>query len=376
MHRTTIAKYTKLSSEELKNSAKDPQSCVAVVQAMEYLGIRPRDCANIATGVRRCVTDRIGRYHSKVSGIILGYAKIRIENTLSAFRADSPYLHVRATIDYYVFQPRIGSTLRGTVNYVSKEFVSAMMYKVFNATVKLNKKPEFKINPGREISFIINACDMKSEIPIIDGELVLNNAVQAVGCKEDRASESYTKHQAEAVEKQNHSTHNEEDQLTQEDESTQSDQLVQEDHLAHEIKEIKQEKDVTKSKKKRKVREPEETNNTAVNGDHDLQNGSGESLEDGNDELLQSLFEDMFGNADEEPSASKMRKHKSKSESTSKKKPKLNGRTIESYMPVDSAEEGRSTASVSNGTLKRKKLRFDPNDTIKYVKSEPMEDDN
>uniref|UniRef100_A0A182JUN9 RPA43 OB domain-containing protein n=1 Tax=Anopheles christyi TaxID=43041 RepID=A0A182JUN9_9DIPT len=176
MHRTTIAKFTKFSAEELKKSLADPLSCVVAVQLNEILSLRPRDCEHIVKGVRRCVTDKIGRYHAKVNGIVLGYAKIRVDNALSALRLDSPYLHVRATIDYYVFRPQIGSTLRGTVNYVSKEFVSAVIYRVFNVTVKLgtNANQKHKIKKDTEISFTVKSCDMKSELPVIEGELVLN----------------------------------------------------------------------------------------------------------------------------------------------------------------------------------------------------------
>ncbi|XP_053678954.1 probable DNA-directed RNA polymerase I subunit RPA43 [Anopheles nili] len=179
MHRTTIAKYTKFSAAELQKSVTDPLSCVAAIQSNEILSLRPRDCEHIVKGVQRCVTDKIGRFHMKVNGIVLGYAKIRVENTLPAIRLDSPFLHVRATVDYYVFQPCLGSTLRGTVNYVSKGFVSAMIYRVFSVTVKLgviaNKKNT--IEKGSQIAFIVKSCDMKSEIPVIEGELVSDEIV-------------------------------------------------------------------------------------------------------------------------------------------------------------------------------------------------------
>lgn len=179
MHRTTIAKYTKFSAEELQKSTADPLSCVAAVQLNEILSLRPRDCEHIVKGVKRCVTDKIGRYHAKLNGIVLGYAKIRVDNAPSALRLDSPYLHVRTTIDYYVFQPRIGSTLRGTVNYVSKNFVSAVIYRVFNVTVKLGQQTArlHALKNGSDISFTVNSCDMKSELPVIEGELVLNGVI-------------------------------------------------------------------------------------------------------------------------------------------------------------------------------------------------------
>uniref|UniRef100_A0A182J4P3 RPA43 OB domain-containing protein n=1 Tax=Anopheles atroparvus TaxID=41427 RepID=A0A182J4P3_ANOAO len=308
MHRTTIAKYTKFSAEELKKSANDPLSCVTEVQSNEILSLRPRDCEHIVKGVRRCVTDKIGRYHPKVNGIILGYAKIRIENTLSAFRTDSPYLHVRATIDYYVFQPRIGSTLRGTVNYVSKAFVSAMIYQVFNVTVKLNGNANTRgaaVKKGSEISFKVNSCDMKSEIPIIDGELV---QAPAVSIKQEQYTEN------------GNTTEDVELETTIEEDQLDSGNMV-----------VKEEPNTKKSKKSKRKLNVSEESQPITNGDTLPQSGGAhEEPQVDKAQLIQSLLDNMFADLNEEPSASKKKKNKSKKESNSSKEQNHNGETISS----------------------------------------------
>ncbi|XP_058129207.1 probable DNA-directed RNA polymerase I subunit RPA43 [Anopheles ziemanni] len=397
MHRTTIAKVTKFSADELKQSANDGVSCVTEVQSNEILSLRPRDCEHIVKGVRRCVMDKVGRYHSKVHGIVLGYAKIRVENTLSAFRTDSPFLHVRATIDYFVFQPRIGSTLRGTVNYVSKEFVSAMIYQVFNVTVKLNgySKKHGTIIKGSEISFIINACDMKSEIPIIDGELVHTVSAPAVRIKEEPSTASDDANEDSEPDNTTDKgdLHNGMIEVKQEGKPKKSkrtkdavncdtsssaenghveqDPMIEEGHLPYDTTKVKIEGSEKKSKKsKRKQNESEETNNSTVVEDDAPKNGDHRSPEPDKDELIQSLFDDMFGNLDEEPSASKKQKNKSKKESNSRKEQTRNGVTLETSDLVDAEK------SVSNETPhgKKRKIRFDLNDTITYIKSEPTEE--
>uniref|UniRef100_A0A182YCA6 RPA43 OB domain-containing protein n=1 Tax=Anopheles stephensi TaxID=30069 RepID=A0A182YCA6_ANOST len=361
MRRTTIAKCTKFSADELQKSLSDPLSCVAAVQLNEILGLRPRDCEHIIKGVRRCVTDKIGRYHAKVNGIVLGYAKIRIDNALSALRLDSPFLHVRATIDYYVFQPRIGSTLRGTVNYVSKKFVSAMIYRVFNVTVKLGKQT---VTTGSDITFIVKSCDMKSEIPVIEGELVLNDTLPPVNVKQEPDS-------------------NEEEEV--------QDQPDHNNSSASKAKKAKKQKVAEKEK-------PIRRNSVAPPlAQPDGSTDSSDDSDDSTDEksmLIKSLINQMFGDQFTNGDSSDKKKKKTPKKTTPalETSPAVVARVKQEPLSTDeeeSVDSGHSTSQSnetiptassskkvpSKGTVeqKRKKIRFDPNDTITYIKTEPTE---
>ncbi|XP_052873104.1 uncharacterized protein LOC128278415 [Anopheles cruzii] len=346
MHRTTIAKVTKFSSEELEQSLSDPLSCVAKVVSNEILSLRPRECGHIVKGVRRCVLDKVGRYHPKVNGIVLGYAKIRVENALSALRTDSPYLHVRATIDFYVFQPRIGSTLRGTVNYVSKEFVSAMIYRVFNVTVKLNRSGghQSAVKKGCEIAFVVKSCDMKSELPIIEGELVVNG----VTVKQEQSRDVVETAVAPKRQK------------------------ARPINGTHEVR-SEVEPDKAKKSKKNKQKQPLEKSAppVVVNGTNESPpNASAEEGENSadKDEYIQSLLSDMFSDfVSESPTEGAKSKAKSKKV---QREPATPASTSVSIKQEPSEVNGESTPKDKSeplGTLKRK-LRFNLSETITPIK--------
>ncbi|XP_053668059.1 probable DNA-directed RNA polymerase I subunit RPA43 [Anopheles marshallii] len=384
MHRTTIAKYTTFSADELQKSLSDPLSCVAAVQLNEILSLRPRDCEHIVKGVRRCVTDKIGRYHPKVNGIVLGYAKIRIDNALSALRLDSPFLHVRSTIDYYVFQPRIGSTLRGTVNYVSKQFVSAVIYRVFNVTVKLGKfnNQQHTVKKGSDIAFIVKSCDMKSELPVIEGELVVNGVIPVRIKQEPDADSNKSLDSSDNDQEEENGT-------------------VEPEIPASTLPAIKQE--ASKTKKTKKQKEPEKTT-IVSNGTGSVQLDSSDSSDDSDDEknlLIKSLMSEVFG--DEFTKAESSKKHKKKKGKSSKKKSmdepvRIKQEQISTDEEVAS-ESGQNTSTsnagsgLSNGkngltngsstislkknqpevAEKRRKSQFDLNATITHIKTEPTE---
>ncbi|XP_049291974.1 probable DNA-directed RNA polymerase I subunit RPA43 [Anopheles funestus] len=330
MHRTTIAKYTKFSTDELQKSLSDPLSCVTAVQLNEILSLRPRDCEHIVKGVRRSVTDKIGRYHPKVNGIVLGYAKIRVDNALSALRLDSPFLHVRATIDYYIFQPRIGSPLQGTVNYISKQFVSAMIYRVFNVTVKLGNdiKRQKTLTKGMNISFIVKSCDMKSEIPVIEGELVVDEVTTSTGprIKQEPGEDTTI----------GSSTDEEQEDISMEEDAVDSAPSIV--------------KHAPKTKKTRTEKKPKNiVNGSTGSVQLDTAIDSSDESEDEKSVYIKSLLGEMFG--DEFKNGDSKKKHKKKKEKSSKKKSNDETVTVKQE-PISTDEEealgSRQNASTSN----------------------------
>ncbi|XP_050091886.1 DNA-directed RNA polymerase I subunit RPA43 [Anopheles aquasalis] len=351
MHRSTIAKFTKFSVEELQRAVCDPLSCVAKVQSNEILGLRPRDCDQITRGVRRCVTDKIGSYHPKVSGIVLGYAKIRIENTMPAFRSDSPYLHVRATIDYFVFRPRVGSTLRGIVNYVSKDFVSAVMFRVFNVTVKLTKPRSVK--KGSEISFIVQSCDMKSQLPIIEGELV------TLGIKQEPVeTETTVTSPAIAVAAATTNGAEKRPQSTEED---------------------TEEQPTPKKAKKAIKQKPQPSEPTAVNGSPEGNESADDDSAEKSD-LIRSLMASMLGKLGKRKSKKKSKKSKDNASSSI-----LDAQEV--TLNVDIKQEPSILAAADQSTIigastpivkeekiesKKRKIRFNlpSEDTLTPIKTE------
>jgi len=60
---------------------------------------------------------------------------------------DQPYIHVDVTVEYIVFCPYDGCTVRAVVNQKSSEHVSAVVMGLFNIAVTLRSKQGSELLP-------------------------------------------------------------------------------------------------------------------------------------------------------------------------------------------------------------------------------------
>lgn len=172
MSGNTFTKYTKYTIKELETYVADPDSCVHKLAWNDLVSVLPKYLGNICEGVKACLTQKIGTYDRKVDGVILAFKNTQILSPLSAMRPNSVRVHVKLGTNFYVFRPQIGATIEGTVRYVSSNYLSAVIYRVFNVTIKLNTQKIQNFARGTVISFIVKAFDMKSDLPFIEGQLI------------------------------------------------------------------------------------------------------------------------------------------------------------------------------------------------------------
>ncbi|XP_055639103.1 FACT complex subunit SSRP1-A [Toxorhynchites rutilus septentrionalis] len=174
MSGNTFTKYTKYTVKELESYVSDPNACVQKLERTDYISVLPKHLGNIAEGVRTCLSQKIGTYDRRVDGVILAFKNTKVLSPLAAIRPNSSRLHVKIRADFYVFRPTNGSVIGGTVKYVSSNFLSAVIYRVFNVTIKLPSQKIQNISRGSDIRFIIKSFDMKSDLPYIEGQLIMN----------------------------------------------------------------------------------------------------------------------------------------------------------------------------------------------------------
>lgn len=168
----TFTKYAKYTVEELESYVADPNSCVQKLEWTNLVSVLPKYLGDICEGVKACLTQKIGKYDRMVDGIILAFKNTKILSPLSAIRPNSVRIHVKVSSNFYVFRPISGATIEGTIKYVSKNYLSAVIYRVFNVTIRLQKQKLQEQKQGRVISFIVKSFDMKSDLPYIEGELI------------------------------------------------------------------------------------------------------------------------------------------------------------------------------------------------------------
>lgn len=174
MSENTFTKYTKYTVKELESYVADPSACVQKLEWTDLVSVLPKYLGNISDGVRTYLSQKIGTYDRKVDGVILAFKNTKILSPLSAIRPNSVRVHVKAKADFYIFRPLSGAVIGGTVKYVSSNYLSAVIYRVFNVTIKLRTHKIQNIVRGNDISFIVKSFDMKSDLPYIEGELIPN----------------------------------------------------------------------------------------------------------------------------------------------------------------------------------------------------------
>ncbi|XP_062555296.1 uncharacterized protein LOC134220299 [Armigeres subalbatus] len=168
----TFTKYTKYTSEELESYVADSNACVQKLEWTNIVSVLPKYLGNICEGVRACLTLKIGKYDRKVDGIILAFKNTKILSPLSAIRPNGVRVHVKVSSHFYVFRPLCGATIEGTIKYVSKNYLSAVVYRVFNVTIRVRKEKLQEMKQGRVISFLVKSFDIKCDLPFIEGELI------------------------------------------------------------------------------------------------------------------------------------------------------------------------------------------------------------
>ncbi|XP_034666022.1 DNA-directed RNA polymerase I subunit RPA43 isoform X1 [Drosophila subobscura] len=172
-----LQKYVKFSPQELETYANNPESCVKCINTDMHLSMGPYGMASFKRALHELlIRTKVGIYDANLSAIVLGIKNIKVLGQTAALRADDPTLHLLINADFYVFQPMEGAVLHGVVRHISKHQVSALIYRVFNATIRFtnNKNTREGITMDQDISFRIKSFNMANVMPYIEGELLLD----------------------------------------------------------------------------------------------------------------------------------------------------------------------------------------------------------
>ncbi|XP_022219311.2 DNA-directed RNA polymerase I subunit RPA43 isoform X1 [Drosophila obscura] len=171
-----LQKYIKFSTEELEAYANNAGSCVNCINTDMHLSMGPYGMASFKHALHELlIRTKVGIYDANLSAIVLGIKNIKVLGQTAALRADDPTLHLFINADFYVFQPVEGAVLNGVVRHISKHQVSAIIYRVFNTTIRFtnNKNTREGIAMDQDINFRIKSFNMGNVMPYIEGELLL-----------------------------------------------------------------------------------------------------------------------------------------------------------------------------------------------------------
>lgn len=173
MNKTKL-KYVKYTKKELDRYVRDKSSCISLINSELHVGFPPWGFANFQETLTNIISrDKIGKYDAKLNGIVLEVRNIKVFGTAYHVHDDDPYNHINIKANFYVFQPRIGATIKGNVKHISHGHVAVIIYRVFNVSIRFNRmevRESLKIN--QLISFRIKKFDLQGAMPCIEGELI------------------------------------------------------------------------------------------------------------------------------------------------------------------------------------------------------------
>lgn len=186
----TKFKYVKYSKRELDRYVRDKNSCITLTNSEMHVGFPPWGFANFQETLTNIVSrDKIGKYDAKLDGIVLEVRNIKVFGTAYPVHDDDPYNHINIKANFYVFQPRIGETIKGVVKHISNFHVAVIIYRVFNVSIRFKRtdvQDSLKIN--QPISFRVKKFDLQGAMPYIEGELI------EINCRhEPRVSKKHLK---------------------------------------------------------------------------------------------------------------------------------------------------------------------------------------
>lgn len=174
----TKLKYVKYTKQELQEYVQDKSSCVNLINNNLHIGFPPWGLSSFRESLQFIIQrDKIGKYDSKLNGIVLDVGNIKVSGTKFAVHDDDPYNHIDINANFYIFQPLIGATIKGIVKHISHGHVAVIIYRVFNVSIRFKKTNQY-LQINQEISFKIKHFDLQDGMPYIEGELIADGPAQ------------------------------------------------------------------------------------------------------------------------------------------------------------------------------------------------------
>lgn len=173
----TMKENTTFHLKYLKNLIGDEGSSVELYEGYSRkIVLNPTHLDNVKASVREILNCTITTFDKTLNGIILNYKDVKIPEYLP-INEDGTF-SVDITADVYVFKPRIGNVLKGTVNIKSQNHMSCLVHHVFIVAIQESLDPEQnecgknQLNIGDEVIFRIVDIDLNEYIPYIKGLLI------------------------------------------------------------------------------------------------------------------------------------------------------------------------------------------------------------
>lgn len=174
MHKTKNH-YIKYTRVELENYCKHPETCIKKVNCIEPIRFSPTIFGDFQSAILKILSRKIGKYDMKLNGVVLDFRNTRILTSQSGIRQDSAFSVMNVETNFYVFSPRKGAIVTGSVKYINRmnmeTIVCVVIYRVFNVKVTIRGKVKQELERNQEIKIRVKDFHFENVIPFIEGKV-------------------------------------------------------------------------------------------------------------------------------------------------------------------------------------------------------------
>lgn len=143
----------KARSANTARSRDDKSVSVVCVPVELYLSLAPIYLQDPIRGiVRQHLNPMLMRYNAQVGGVVIGFDDLEIldadphaseepSHKLVKITPDTPFSFLWCRLNLFVWQPRVGDTLEGSIFIQSPSHIGLLIHDTFNASIKKNHIP-------------------------------------------------------------------------------------------------------------------------------------------------------------------------------------------------------------------------------------------
>lgn len=89
---------------------------------------------NEEEGVNNYLKSNLAKYSPSLNGFLLAFSNV-VLNPIAKIQNESPFLHIKASVDLMHFSPKKTDYLFGVVNKLSEDHIGLLVYGIFNASI-------------------------------------------------------------------------------------------------------------------------------------------------------------------------------------------------------------------------------------------------
>jgi hypothetical protein len=114
------------------------QSAFTLEKAEIFFHLPPIYLSDIKGGIQKELYKKyLFKYLDEFHGVPIcyNYATLDFSKEPSEVIFENPYVHIKATVEFLVFSPQVGSLMQCTVNKQSEDHVGGLVYGAFNVSI-------------------------------------------------------------------------------------------------------------------------------------------------------------------------------------------------------------------------------------------------